>query len=168
LTARIQIRPAERTDVPLLFSFIVRLAEYERAPEMVTGTEELLELALFGERPSAEAVVAELDRDPAGFAVFHGTFSTWECRAGIWLEDLYVSPEHRRAGIGRALMCNLASTTVERGCARLEWAALDWNSPALAFYDGLGAKRLSDWEMLRLDGAALERVAAESAASKAP
>jgi GNAT superfamily N-acetyltransferase len=155
-----------------IYAFIVELAEYERAPEQVTGTPELLRAALFGapgsagsavSAPSAEAVIAELDGVAAGFALFHGTFSTWECRPGIWLEDLYVPERFRGAGVGRALLERLAALTVERGCARLEWHALDWNEPALGFYDRLGATRLSAWELHRLDGEALRRVAAGSA-----
>jgi GNAT superfamily N-acetyltransferase len=138
---------------------IVGLAEYERAPEKVTGTPALLARALFGPEPSAEALIAELDEAPVGFALFHGSFSTWECRPGIWLEDLYVPPEHRRSGVGAALLSEVAAIAVERGCARLEWAALDWNTPALDFYEKLGSTRLGEWVMHRLDGEALERVA---------
>jgi GNAT superfamily N-acetyltransferase len=158
----VRIRPAEPADAPLIFSLVVELAEYERAPEQVTGTPALLHDALFGPRPSAEALIAEVDDQPVGFALFHGGFSTWECRPGIWLEDLYVPPEHRRGGVGRALLSAVASIAVARGCARLEWAALDWNTLALEFYEGLGADRLDDWILHRLDGAALERVASES------
>jgi GNAT superfamily N-acetyltransferase len=155
LTAPPVIRAAQASDVPLIFSLIKELAEYERAPDQVTGSVELLEEALFGPARSAEALVAELDDAPVGFALFHGTFSTWECRPGLWLEDLYVPPEHRRAGVGGALLAHLAEIAVERGCTRLEWAALDWNSPALDFYSKLGARRLDSWVMHRLDGAAL-------------
>lgn len=144
----------------MIFSMIVELATYERARHAVTGDERLLAQALFGAHPAAEAVIAELGDASVGFAVFHGTFSTWECRPGIWLEDLYVPPEHRRAGVGRALLAHLAATAIQRGCARLEWAALDWNEPALRFYDKLGATRLEQWRMHRLDGAALAHVAA--------
>ena len=153
------VRSAARGDVPLIYDLIVELAEYERAPEKVTGTPELLAAGLFGEHPSAEALIAERDSEPVGFALFHGTFSTWECRPGIWLEDLYVPVCHRRGGIGRALLSKLARLTVERGCARLEWHALDWNTPALDFYVQLHAARLSEWELHRLDGEALRRVA---------
>src|SRR5581483_8176408 len=114
---------------------------------------------LFGPRPSAEALIAEIDGVPAAFALFHGTFSTWEYRPGIWLEDLYVPPEHRRAGVGLALLTELARITVERGCARLEWTALDWNTPALDFYAKLGATRLADWIQHRLEGERLRRLA---------
>ena len=176
-----RIRAAEPADAQLIFSLVVELAEYERAPEQVTGTPELLADALFGAQPSAEALIAEQLDDagagrsgeagsqasgkpadrPVGFALFHGSFSTWECRPGIWLEDLYVPPRHRRAGIGRALLCEVASIALARGCARLEWAALDWNTPALDFYQRLSSKRLDQWVMHRLDGPALERVAAD-------
>ena len=119
----------------------------------------MLERSLFGPVRCAEALIAELGRERVGFALFHPSFSTWECRPGLWLEDLYVPPRHRRAGVGAALLARLAAITVERGCTRLEWAALDWNTPALTFYEKLGAKRLHDWQMHRLDGAGLERVA---------
>jgi GNAT superfamily N-acetyltransferase len=159
LSGPVRIRAAERTDVEQIFAWIRELAEYERAPDAVTGSPELLREALFGERPVAEAVMAELDGSAVGFAVFHSTFSTWECRPGIWLEDLYVPEAHRRSGVGLALLSWLARTTLERGCARLEWAALDWNTPALRFYEKLGATRLHDWDMHRLDGSTLARVA---------
>jgi GNAT superfamily N-acetyltransferase len=155
----IEIRPAEPADAELIFSLIVELAEYERARENVTGSPALLARVLFGPDPSAEALIAEVEGDPVGFAIFYRSFSTWESRPGIWLEDLYVPPEHRRSGVGAALLARLAEITVERGCARLEWAALDWNTPALDFYEKLGAKRLNDWVMHRLDGEALEQVA---------
>jgi GNAT superfamily N-acetyltransferase len=156
---RIAIRPAERTDVSLLFALIGQLAEYERAADQITGSEELLELALFGEQPVAEAVIAEREREPAGFAVFYTTFSTWTCLPGLWLEDLYVAPEHRAGGVGRALLSHLAGVALERGCSRLEWSALDWNAPAIGFYEQLGAERLDEWRAFRLAGGDLVRVA---------
>jgi GNAT superfamily N-acetyltransferase len=159
LSAAIGIRAAGPGDVEQIYAWVVELAEYERAPDAVTGTPALLERALFGESPCAEAVIAELDGEPVGFALFHGTFSTWECLPGLWLEDLYVPPGRRRSGVGLALLSWLARTAIERGCARLEWAALDWNTPALRFYEKLGAERLSTWCMHRLDGARLARVA---------
>lgn len=160
MSSSVRIRPAERADVDLIFSLIKQLADYERAPGLVTGTPELLMTALFGEEPSAEALIAEIDGEPAGFALFHGTFSTWECRPGLWLEDVYVSPEHRGAGLGREMLAHLAAIAVARGCARLEWAALDWNDSALGFYERLGAKRLDEWVVHRLDGPLLTSVAA--------
>ncbi len=159
MSAPVDIRQAQRGDVELIFGWIVELATYERAADQVTGTASLLSDALFGPARSAEAVIAEIEGEPVGFALFHSTFSTWECRPGLWLEDLYVPPEHRRAGVGVALLSHLAGLTMARGCARLEWAALDWNTPALRFYDKLGATRLHEWRVHRLDGAALERVA---------
>jgi GNAT superfamily N-acetyltransferase len=159
LSTAVTIRDARPEDVALIFGWVVELATYERAADKVTGTESLLREALFGERPSAEAVIAEIEGEPVGFALYHGTFSTWEARPGIWLEDLYVPPERRRAGVGLALLSHLARLTVERGCARLEWAALEWNTPALNFYDKLGATRLHDWRVHRLDGAQLGQVA---------
>jgi GNAT superfamily N-acetyltransferase len=167
LTQELRVRDARREDVGLIFDWIVELAEYERARELVRGTPQLLENALFGPRPTAEALIAELSHDganwqSAGFAVFHLTFSSWECRPGIWLEDLYVPPAQRRAGVGGALISHLAKLTVARGYPRLEWTALTWNTPALDFYAKLGATRLDDWRAHRLDGASLERVAADA------
>jgi GNAT superfamily N-acetyltransferase len=160
LSGPARIRPAERRDVPLLLQFVRELARYERAAERVTGTETMLAEALFGERPAAEAVVAEVAGEPAGFALFFTTFSTWLCRPGIYLEDLFVRPEHRRGGTGRQLLAHLAHLAVARGCGRLEWAALTWNTPALDFYAALGAERLEEWAAHRLEGPALQRVAA--------
>ena len=156
----VSVRSAVPGDVATIYGFIVELAEYERAPDQVVGTPEQLERSLFGEHPAAEALIAERDGRPVGFAVFHGTFSTWECRAGLWLEDLYVSPAERRGGIGGIVLSRLAAIAVERGCARLEWNALDWNDPALRFYERIGADRLSEWELHRLSGDALRHVAA--------
>ncbi len=160
----LRIRDARPEDVGLIYGWIVELAEYERAREHVRGTPELLEEALFGAEPSAEGLIAEAcdgdgEWEPAGFALFHLTFSTWECRPGIWLEDLYVPPAQRRAGVGAALIAHLARITVERGYTRLQWAALDWNRLALDFYDKIGATRLEEWKIHRLDGAALAQVA---------
>jgi GNAT superfamily N-acetyltransferase len=159
LSSAVQIRQAEQADVELIFSWIAELADYERARDQVTGTPALLAESLFGVRPTAEAVIAELAARPVGFALFYPTFSTWECRPGIWLEDLYVPRAHRRCGVGGALLSHLARVAVDRGCARLEWAALDWNKPALDFYTALGAERLDEWRVHRLAGSALERVA---------
>jgi GNAT superfamily N-acetyltransferase len=156
----VRVRAATPDDVPQIYAFIVQLAAYEREPDAVTGTPEMLAEALFGRRPSAEALIAELDGEPAGFAVFHGTFSTWECQPGIWLEDLYVPDRYRKAGVGRALLTDLAALALQRGCPRLEWHALDWNELALGFYQRLGAERMSAWELHRLQGEALVRVAA--------
>jgi GNAT superfamily N-acetyltransferase len=157
VNADVRVRPAREDDVERMFSLIVQLAEYERAREQVVGTPELLRMALFGPAPAAEAVIAERDRSTVGFALFHGTFSSWECRPGLWLEDLYVPPEHRRGGVGGALLRHVAAVAVERGCARLEWAVLDWNAPALSFYERIGAEHLQEWKLHRLSGEALRR-----------
>jgi GNAT superfamily N-acetyltransferase len=159
----VTVRPATPGDVEQIYVFVCELAEYEGAPDQVTGTVEMLGEALFGSHPAAEALIAEVDSEPVGFALFHGTFSTWECAPGLWLEDLYVPPRHRRAGAGGALLRELARIAVERGCPRLEWHALDWNDLALGFYERLGAERLSTWELHRLSGDALRRVADQTA-----
>ena len=155
-SGELSIRAATEADVELIFSLIVELAEYERAPEQVVGTPTLLRDSLFGPHPAAEAAVAERDQEAVGFALFHSTFSTWECRPGIWLEDLYVPPQHRRGGVGSRLFAHVASVALERGCPRLEWTALDWNTPALEFYRRAGAEVLDEWKLLRLSGKALE------------
>jgi len=160
MRARVEIRPANEQDVEFIYAMIVALAEYENEPEAVTGTPELLHAALFAERPHAEAVIAELDREPVGFAVFHGTFSTWHCLPGIWLEDFYVMPEHRRHGIGERLFRHVAAIAVERGCSRLNWTALDWNTPAINFYTKMDAETMHEWTNRRLSGETLLAVAA--------
>jgi GNAT superfamily N-acetyltransferase len=146
----LRIRPATEADVELLFGLILELAEYEKLADAVSGDAEVLRKSLFEQRV-AEAVLIETGGEAIGYAIFFVNFSTFECRSGIWLEDVYVRPEHRRGGIGRKVMEHLAALALERGHVRLEWCALDWNEPALRFYDELGAKRLDDWKMLRLD-----------------
>jgi GNAT superfamily N-acetyltransferase len=150
----------------MIFSLIVELADYERAADQVVGTEELLERALFGPHPVAEALIAEVGAEAAGFALFYTTFSTWLCVPGIWLEDLCVRERHRRSGVGAALVSQLATLALERGCGRLEWAVLSWNVPAIEFYDRLGASEVEDWRLRRLDGAALEAVARRSGSDR--
>lgn len=163
---QVTIRPARPDDVATIYAFIEELAAYERAPGAVTGTPAMLHEALFGERPSAEALLAvDADGAPLGFALFHSTFSTWECRPGIWLEDLYVPERLRRGGVGGRLLAALAAIAVERGCARLEWTALDWNAPALSFYAGLGAERMEEWTTHRLTGEPLAALAARAGES---
>jgi GNAT superfamily N-acetyltransferase len=164
----IHLRAAEPGDVERIFALIKELAEYERAAGQVRGNPELLHEALFGEHPTAEALIAERDEERIGFALFHGTFSTWECRPGLWLEDLFVPIEHRRGGVGQALLAAVAAIALERGCTRLEWAALNWNQPALDFYEKLSARRLDDWVMHRLDGAQLEAVAGRADPAASP
>jgi GNAT superfamily N-acetyltransferase len=146
----IRIRPAQEADAELLFGLILELASYEKLGDAVSGDAEVLRRSLFEQR-AAEALVVEAGEEAVGYAIFFTTFSTFECRSGIWLEDVYVRPSRRRGGIGRAVMEHLAALALERGHVRLEWCALDWNEPALRFYDKLGATLLEDWRMLRLD-----------------
>ncbi len=146
------IRDAEPADVGLLRGLILELAEYEKLADQVMATDELMGEALFGERPAAEAVIAECDGEPAGYAVYFPTFSTFLAIQGVWLEDLFVRPSHRRKGLGRLLLAAVAARTRERGGERLEWAALDWNELALDFYRGLGAERMDEWITHRLVG----------------
>jgi len=157
----VRIRQAAEADVPLVASLIRELAEYERLKDEVTMTEERLRVALFGERPYAEVAIAEdASGVPLGFALFFHNFSTFLGQPGIYLEDLFVRPSHRGAGVGRALLEHLARLAGERGCGRLEWAVLDWNEPAIGFYRRLGARPQDDWTVFRLSGEALARLAA--------
>lgn len=153
----IQIREATRDDAPLLFELIEELAEYERLADQVNGNAELLEQSLF-DRRAAEALIVEVAGEPAGYAIFFSTFSTFETRPGLWLEDIYVRPRWRRRGIATAVLRRLAGLALERDLARLEWVALDWNEPALRFYDELGAERIEEWRALRLAGDALRKL----------
>ena len=158
------IRPATVADVALVLTFIRDLAEYERLAHEVVATEPLLRETLFGERPGAEVVIAELDGEPVGFALFFHNFSTFLGRPGLYLEDLFVRPAARGHGVGRALLARLAALAVERGCGRFEWSVLDWNEPAIGFYRKLGAVPLDDWTVQRVAGEALHRLAAEDRA----
>jgi GNAT superfamily N-acetyltransferase len=155
--AEVLIRPATEADAEQLFGLIMELAEYEKLAGAVRGDAEVLRRSLF-EQGAAEALLIESDGEAIGYAIFFVTFSTFECRSGIWLEDVYVRPEHRRGGIGRRVMEHLAALALERGHVRLDWCALDWNEPALRFYDELGAIRLDDWKMLRLDQEGMRRL----------
>ena len=159
----IRITPATPEDVPLILELIRELAEYEREPDAVETTAAQLQDALFGPRPAAEAVIARVDGAAAGWALWFQTYSTWTGRPGLWLEDLYVRPQHRRAGVGRALLHHLARVCRERRYGRLEWSVLDWNQPALNFYEALGSTPMSDWTTHRLDAAAIERLAEDEA-----
>jgi len=149
------IRPADRSDVPVIAGLIRGLARFEKLEEEVTMTEELLARNLFGPRPYAETLIAEDGAAPVGFALFFHNFSTFLAKPGIYLEDLFVVPEHRGRGIGRALLQRLAQIAVQRDCGRLEWAVLDWNREAIGFYERLGAKPNSEWTVYRLTGEAL-------------
>lgn len=157
----LRIRPATEADAELIFSLILELATYEKLADAVAGDPEVLRRSLF-EQKAAEALLLEAGEETVGYAIFYTTFSTFECRSGIWLEDVYVQPEHRRGGIGRLVMEHLAQLALERGHVRLEWCALEWNEPALNFYAGLGARVLDDWRMLRLERDGIERLAAGS------
>ncbi len=151
-----RIRAAQPDDVISLLELIGELAKYEDLADTLNGDAHRLAAALF-DRKTAEAVIAEADGGAVGYAVFFATFSTFECRPGLWIEDLFVKPAQRSRGIGRALLGHIARLAVDRGCARVEWSALDWNEPALRFYEALGATRLEQWRTLRLDGDELQR-----------
>lgn len=153
------IRSAEIEDIPVVLQLIRDLATYERAPNDVTATEEQLRKVLFGEKPSAEVLIAREGDTPVGFAVFFHNFSTWLGRPGLYLEDLFVQPEKRGKGYGRALLQNLARIAHERGCGRMEWAVLDWNDPAIQFYKKLGALPMEEWTVFRLTGDGITQLA---------
>ncbi|MCA1661626.1 MAG: GNAT family N-acetyltransferase [Novosphingobium sp.] len=163
----IAIRQATRADMPLIASLIRALAEYEGLSHAVRMEDGKLERHLFGERRHAEVLIGECHGAPRGFALFFHNFSTFEGRPGLWLEDLFVMPEWRRSGLGRALLSEVARIAVERGCGRLEWSVLDWNMMAINFYRSLGARALTDWTTMRLDADALARLGAETAVSGA-
>jgi GNAT superfamily N-acetyltransferase len=154
----LRIEPACEQDVPLVLSFIRKLAEYERRAHEVSATEEGLREALFGARPIIEVLLAYNGHEPVGFALFFPIFSTFRGRPGLFLEDLFVDPAHRGQGIGTALLAALAGVARERGCIRLEWWVLKWNQPALQFYKRLGATEVDEWGVYRLEGEALGRL----------
>ncbi len=156
---RVEIRPAAEADVPLILQLIRELAEYERAPGDVVATEEGLRGVLFGQRPSAEVLLAMVGHEPVGFAVFFHNFSTWLGRPGLYLEDLFVRPDQRGHGYGRALLEHLARIAQERGCGRMEWAVLDWNEPAIQFYRKLGARPMDEWTVFRLTESEIAQLA---------
>lgn len=149
------IREARESDVELILDFIRRLAEYERLSDSVVATADGVRRRLFGERRYAEVLIAEEDGRPAGFALYFHNFSTFVGKPGLYLEDLFVLPEHRGKGFGKALLSELARIAVERDCGRLEWAVLDWNEPAIGFYKSLGAVPMDEWTVFRVSGEAL-------------
>jgi GNAT superfamily N-acetyltransferase len=156
----IHIRPGVEEDIPVILALIQALAEYEKArPEEVPVDQAVLRESLFGTRPAAEVLLAEVNGEAAGFALFFHNFSTWQGRRGLYLEDLFVPPTLRGLGIGKALLCELARIAIERGCARMEWAVLDWNTPAIDFYKSLGAVPMDEWTIFRLTAAAIGRLA---------
>jgi len=152
------IRPAVVSDVPIILQLIRGLAEYERAPEQVVCDEARLRESLFGAKPDAEVLLASVGQVPAGFAVFFHNYSTWWGRPGLFLEDLFVRPEMRGRGIGKALLRSLARVAKDRECARMEWQVLDWNQPAIDFYKSLGAVAKDEWTTFRLDRDAIEKL----------
>ena len=153
------VRPARESDVPAIVTLIKDLATYEREPDAVKVTSAQLDAVLFGEPPAAYALVAEVDGKVGGFALYFLNFSTWEGVSGIYLEDLYVRPEHRGAGLGQSLLTSLAEIAVSRGYARVEWSVLDWNQPAIDFYRRMGAVAMDGWTVFRLTGDPLIRAA---------
>ncbi len=157
----LHIRPATPGDAALIHRFIVELAIYEREPDAVRVSPAALAEQLSQPHPPFECLIGELAGEPVGFALFFQSYSTWRGAPGIYLEDLYVRPEARGRGCGRALLRRLAATARERGCARVEWSVLDWNTPAIRFYEALGARPLSEWTVFRLSGAPLLRLAEE-------
>lgn len=147
---RMSIRPATEDDVPLILRFIRELAEYEKLPHECVATEEKVRSTLFGNPRFAEVLIAEEDGEPAGFALFFHNYSTFLAKPGIYLEDLYVRPEFRGRGIGRALLARLEELARERNCGRVEWAVLNWNEPAIRFYKSIGARPMDEWTVFRL------------------
>ena len=161
----IHIRPGVEDDIPVILDLIRGLAEYEKArPEEVPVEEAVLRESLFGARPAAEVLLAQVEGETAGFALFFHNFSTWQGRRGLYLEDLFVRPAMRGCGIGKALLRELARIAMERGCARMEWAVLDWNTPAIEFYRNLGAVPMDEWTIFRLTGPGIGRLATPPAA----
>jgi GNAT superfamily N-acetyltransferase len=158
----LSIRSAARADVPAILRFVRELAEYEREPDAVEATEAMLAEALFGDTPGAEALIADINGAPVGFALFFHNFSTWTGKRGVYLEDLYVTPAARGSGAGKALLRHLARIALDRGCARFEWSVLDWNTPAIDFYRAMGAVAMEEWTVQRVSGEALRRLAGAS------
>jgi GNAT superfamily N-acetyltransferase len=159
MTEHVSIRAATASDVHLLLEFILGLARYEHLEHCVTATEDQLRQTLFGERSFAEALMAASDDKPAGFALFFHNYSTFLAKPGIFVEDVFVLPEFRRRGIGQALFAAVAEIAIQRGCGRLEWAVLDWNAPAISFYENMGAEVLPDWRVCRMHPPAMRTLA---------
>jgi len=155
----VTIRPARSGDAATVLRFVRELAEYEREPDAVVATEAMMDEALFGAAPKAEALIADVDGEAVGFALFFHTFSTWTGRQGIWLEDLYVTPDARGSGAGKALVSAVAGICIDRGCPRFEWWVLDWNEPAIGFYRSIGAEAMDEWTTQRVTGDALVKLA---------
>jgi GNAT superfamily N-acetyltransferase len=158
----LRITPATPDDVPTILNLITALADYEQLTDEVIADEAAIERTLFGDKPVAEALIARVGEATVGFAVFFHNFSTFLGRPGLYLEDLFVLPEYRGSGYGRALLAHLARIAVERGCGRMEWSVLNWNTSAIGFYESLGAKAMDEWTVYRLTGDALTRAAAST------
>ena len=163
--SKLIIRPAELTDVPTIMQFIIDLAVYEKAVEEVVSNEEHIIKALFCEQARAFGLIAEVDGTAVGFAVYFYNYSTWLGKHGIYLEDLYVTPDSRGLGAGKALLQRLAQLAVENDCHRLEWSVLDWNEPAIQFYKAMGAVAMDEWTVYRLTGKALKQFASDDAST---
>jgi len=155
----IALGPVRPGEVATLHGMIRALADYEKLAHLCVGTEADLAAALTGDPPACEALMARLDGEPVGFALYFHTFSTFLARRGLWLEDLFVLPSARGLGVGKALLRAVADVAVQRGCGRFEWSVLDWNTPAIRFYEGLGAAVMPDWRIARVTGAAIGRLA---------
>lgn len=164
-STEVMLRSATAADAEALFELVLALAEYEKLSHAVTGSAEALHTHLFGDRPFAEAIVAEVEGRVVGFALFFYNYSTFLTKPGIYLEDLFVLPEYRRHGIGRSLLTYLAQRAVEQGCGRLEWSVLDWNTSAITFYQQMGATVLPDWRICRVTGEALTSMATRAGES---
>jgi GNAT superfamily N-acetyltransferase len=158
----VRLRAARPDDVPTILGFIRLLAAFEREPDAVEATAERLHEALFGATPAAEALIVDFDGAPAAFALWYQTFSTWTGRPGLYVEDVFVLPRYRRRGVGRAIFSYLAKLAASRSYGRMEWSVLDWNEPAIAFYQSLGAAWQSEWQKYRLTGAALAACATDT------
>jgi GNAT superfamily N-acetyltransferase len=165
-TRTITVSPATEADLPVILTFIRGLAEYEKLSHACVATEAALHRTLFGERPAAEVLIARLGDAPVGFALFFHSYSTFLAQPGIYLEDLFVLPEHRGRGAGKALLAQLAQIARERDCGRLEWAVLDWNAPAIAFYQRLGATVMPDWRICRIMPEQFNRLAKTAGGTK--
>ncbi|MBN3723653.1 GNAT family N-acetyltransferase [Burkholderia sp. Ac-20379] len=153
------IRPATADDAPLILRFIIELAIYEKAEDQVAATADTIRASLFGPQSPAKALICELDGRPVGYAVYFFSYSTWQAKSGLYLEDLYVSPDARGVGAGKRLLQYLAGVALENGCGRFEWSVLDWNAPAIAFYQSLGAQPQDEWVRYRLEGDGIRALA---------
>jgi GNAT superfamily N-acetyltransferase len=156
------IRPATPADIPTILTLIAALADYEREPQAAQATHADILRDGFGPHPRFHCLIAEIDSAPVGFALYFYNYSTWRGHAGIYLEDLFVRPEHRGCGAGKALLAAVAAIAVKEGCPRLEWAVLNWNTPAIDFYRSVGAEPLSEWTTMRVSGTALPQLAASA------